>query len=55
MANNEHRDYMMPAIEQRINELLKRRIFVIEGMPVETTKEKLVCFTIFINNIVFIL
>lgn len=42
MENNEHRDYMLPAIEQRINDLLKRRIFVMESMPIETTKERLV-------------
>ena len=38
----ESRDYTMPAIEQRISELLKRRIGAQEGLPTESTKERLV-------------
>lgn len=38
------RDYSMPAIEQRIQELLKRRVSTMErGVPIERAREKLVC------------
>lgn len=40
------RDYTMPAIEQRIQELLKRRITVdgtLDGIHTERITEKLVC------------
>ncbi|KAG7190763.1 hypothetical protein KM043_006835 [Ampulex compressa] len=35
------RDYTIPAIEQRIADLLKRRIGAVEGLPAESTKERL--------------
>ncbi|KAH0562667.1 hypothetical protein KQX54_000522 [Cotesia glomerata] len=35
------RDYTIPAIEERIKELLKRRVNRTDGIPVERAKEKL--------------
>ena len=37
------RDYTMPAIDERIADLLKRRIAT-EGLHVESTKDRLVSF-----------
>lgn len=36
------RDYTKPAIDQRIAELVKRRIGTREDLPTESTKERLV-------------
>ncbi|XP_014480405.1 PREDICTED: dynein heavy chain 8, axonemal [Dinoponera quadriceps] len=46
MANTSStsRDYTKPAIDQRITELLKRRIGAREDLPTETTKERLAKF-----------
>lgn len=41
-AQNVPRDYTMPAIQQRIAELLKRRV-ALERVPGETIEERLVC------------
>lgn len=39
---NASRDYTKPAIDQRIAELVKRRIGAREDLPTESTKERLV-------------
>lgn len=38
------RDYTIPAIDRRISDLLKRRIGAQEGLPGESTKERLVAW-----------
>ncbi|XP_018342058.1 PREDICTED: dynein heavy chain 8, axonemal [Trachymyrmex septentrionalis] len=44
MANPTSRDYTKPAIDQRIAELVKRRIGAREDLPTESTKERLTKF-----------